>query len=95
MRGDRLAEHGLADLDRQDGRVEGDDLAEPVHQRLLAHRVDRLLLLRTLTVPAIVLNKYGDVVDANALARELSPDMTPQPGIRTADAMALAARVTA
>jgi hypothetical protein len=35
------------------------------------------LLLRTLTVPAVVLNKYGDVVAANALARELSPDMTP------------------
>jgi hypothetical protein len=36
------------------------------------------LLLRTLTVPAVVLNEYGDVVAANALARELSPDMTQE-----------------
>ncbi|MBL7254076.1 helix-turn-helix domain-containing protein [Paractinoplanes lichenicola] len=34
-------------------------------------------LLRTINVPALVFNKYSDVVAANALARELSPDMVP------------------
>ncbi|MBM2622850.1 helix-turn-helix domain-containing protein [Actinoplanes sp. LDG1-06] len=35
------------------------------------------LLLRTINVPALVFNKYSDVLAANALARELSPDMAP------------------
>jgi transcriptional regulator with XRE-family HTH domain len=35
------------------------------------------LLLQTLNVPAIVFNKYSDVLAANPLAQALSPDMTP------------------
>ncbi|WNE95672.1 helix-turn-helix transcriptional regulator [Streptomyces luomodiensis] len=35
------------------------------------------LLLRTLNVPAMVFNKYSDVLAANRLARALAPDMEP------------------
>ncbi|WP_406148650.1 helix-turn-helix domain-containing protein [Streptomyces sp. NBC_01012] len=35
------------------------------------------LLLRTVNVPAIVFDKYGDVLAANPLAQELSPGMVP------------------
>ncbi|MEU2603699.1 helix-turn-helix domain-containing protein [Streptomyces albus] len=35
------------------------------------------LLLQTLNVPALVFNKYSDVLAANRLARALSPDMVP------------------
>jgi len=35
------------------------------------------LLLRTINVPALVFNKYSDVLAANRLAQELSPDMVP------------------
>ncbi|MGW6007623.1 helix-turn-helix domain-containing protein [Streptomyces sp. NPDC055210] len=34
-------------------------------------------LLRTLNVPALVFNKYSDVLAANRLARTLSPDLAP------------------
>ncbi|MFD8570110.1 helix-turn-helix domain-containing protein [Streptomyces sp. NPDC059639] len=35
------------------------------------------LLLQTLNVPALVFNKYSDVLAANRLAQALSPDMVP------------------
>ena len=35
------------------------------------------LLLRTVNVPALVFNRYSDVLAANPLARELSPGMVP------------------
>ncbi|MEV4345827.1 helix-turn-helix transcriptional regulator [Actinoplanes sp. NPDC049596] len=35
------------------------------------------LLLATINVPALVFNRYSDVLAANPLARELSPDMLP------------------
>ncbi|XVU23601.1 helix-turn-helix domain-containing protein [Actinoplanes sp. CA-054009] len=58
------------------------DLARPKSR----HRPDRpgesvphslQLLLGTLNVPALVFNRYSDVLAANRLARELSPDMVP------------------
>ncbi|WP_432829075.1 helix-turn-helix domain-containing protein [Dactylosporangium sp. CA-092794] len=35
------------------------------------------LLLNTINVPGVVCDKYGDVLAANRLARELSPDLVP------------------
>ena len=55
-------------------------LAAPVRStRPAAQEVPRSidLLLRTINVPALVFDKYSDVLAANALARELSPDMVP------------------
>ncbi|WP_239159041.1 helix-turn-helix domain-containing protein [Winogradskya humida] len=57
-------------------------LAQPKSRRRPARSEDRVpaglaLLLRTINVPAMVINKYNDVVAANALAQELSPDNTP------------------
>jgi transcriptional regulator with XRE-family HTH domain len=56
-------------------------LAGPRHRRS-ARREDRVrpgldLLLRTVNVPAIVFNKYSDVLAANPLAQKLSPGMVP------------------
>ena len=57
-------------------------LAGPRRHRRPARREERVppgldLLLRTVNVPAIVFNKYTDVLAANPLARELSPGMVP------------------
>jgi transcriptional regulator with XRE-family HTH domain len=57
-------------------------IAAPKARRRPARREPRLpagldLLLRTINVPAFVIDKYMDVVAANALARQLSPDMAP------------------
>ncbi|MFJ9034005.1 helix-turn-helix domain-containing protein [Streptomyces sp. NPDC102274] len=57
-------------------------LAGPRTHRHPARREERVppglvLLLRTTNVPAIVLNKYSDVLAANPLAQELSPGMVP------------------
>ena len=57
-------------------------LASHKPRRLPAPRTEQVsphlsLLLQTLNVPAIVFNKYSDVLAANPLARALSPDMTP------------------
>jgi transcriptional regulator with XRE-family HTH domain len=57
-------------------------LAAPRTHRRSARREARVppgleLLLNTVNVPALVFDKYGDVLAANALARELSPDMVP------------------
>ena len=55
-------------------------LAAPKSRRRPAPREQQVpaglaLVLRTLNVPAIVFNKYSDVLAANALAQQLSPDM--------------------
>ena len=57
-------------------------LAAPRSRRRPARRTERVppgldLLLQTINVPGIVFDKYGDVLAANPLARELSPDMAP------------------
>jgi len=57
-------------------------LAGPRTHRRPARREERVhpgldLLLRTVNVPAIIFNKYSDVLAANPLARELSPGMMP------------------
>ena len=57
-------------------------LAGPRTRRRPARQEQRVpasldLLLRTVNVPAIVFNRYSDVLAANALARELSPGMEP------------------
>jgi transcriptional regulator with XRE-family HTH domain len=57
-------------------------LTAPKSRRRSARREEPVppsldLLLRTVNVPAVVFTKYGDVLAANALARELSPDMAP------------------
>jgi transcriptional regulator with XRE-family HTH domain len=56
-------------------------LAQPKPRRT-AHPADRVpagldLLLRTVNVPALVFNKYSDVLAANPLAQLLSPGMRP------------------
>ncbi|BBA97458.1 putative DNA-binding protein [Actinacidiphila reveromycinica] len=60
-------------------------LAEPRPRRRRGPRPDQqqvvprglALLLATANVPVIVFNRYSDVLDANRLARELSPTMVP------------------
>ena len=57
-------------------------LASPRLRRPRAAREQQVpprleLLLLTLNVPAIVFNKHSDVLAANPLARQLSPDMRP------------------
>ncbi|MFL4902625.1 helix-turn-helix domain-containing protein [Streptomyces sp. MMS24-I2-30] len=54
----------------------------PNRRRTAARRDEQLppsltMLLQTINVPAIVFNKYGDVLAANRLAQELSPDLVP------------------
>ena len=57
-------------------------LAAPKTRRRAARPQERVpqgldLLLQTVNVPAIVFNKYSDVLAANPLAQELSPGMVP------------------
>ncbi|GAA2615251.1 helix-turn-helix domain-containing protein [Paractinoplanes durhamensis] len=57
-------------------------LAQPKSRRRPPRREEQVprsleLLLQTINVPAIVFNKYSDVLAANPLARALAPDLTP------------------
>jgi len=57
-------------------------LAAPKPRRRPARREPSVspglaMLLATINVPAIVFDKYGDVLAANPLARELAPDLAP------------------
>ncbi|MDX6739523.1 helix-turn-helix transcriptional regulator [Actinocorallia sp. A-T 12471] len=57
-------------------------LAQPRPRRSVGAPDERLprgleMLLGTLNVPALAVNKYSDVLAANPLARALSPDMAP------------------